>query len=281
MTTSMVTDSEVTSWHLASSWNGERTVGAEILKRVNAKFQIWAIDHSWEWKSSKASSLAAIQTQSLISTKKNDHTKLIVSCCVMFAIHSASEPTKWSFFVCERHGKGGFLKIKKKNLTYRLIPQICPALAIVRFCCCMAFDLVDTRPVLHTHSVSRKNSKITTVAWSHTDWMIAQTACASISDDVWGRNRENQWKRRLGISAVTIRFTVRGWNFDRKTNWSVSTFKGKLKFFRFTIVKFKTRAFNRKIEIKPIPILLNISLTAPNNLILLSVFRVGFDAQFH
>ena len=31
-------------------------------------------------------------------------------------------------------------------------------------------------------------------------------------------------------------------------NWSVSTFKGKSKFFRFEIVQFKTRAFNRKIE---------------------------------
>ena len=49
------------------------------------------------------------------------------------------------------------------------------------------------------------------------------------------------------------------------TNWSVSTFKGKLKFFRFKIVKYKPRAFNRKIEIKPIPILLNISLTANNH----------------
>ena len=48
------------------------------------------------------------------------------------------------------------------------------------------------------------------------------------------------------------------------TNWSVSTFKGKLKFFRFEIVKFKTQAFNRKIEIKPIPIVLN-SLTANNH----------------
>ena len=36
------------------------------------------------------------------------------------------------------------------------------------------------------------------------------------------------------------------------TNWSVSTFKGKFKFFRFKIVKYKTRAFNRKFEIKPI-----------------------------
>ena len=42
----------------------------------------------------------------------------------------------------------------------------------------------------------------------------------------------------------------------QKTNWSVSTFKGKHKFYRFEIVKFKTRAFNRKVEIKPIPILL-------------------------
>ena len=47
----------------------------------------------------------------------------------------------------------------------------------------------------------------------------------------------------------------------QKTNWSVSTFKGKRKFFHFEIVKFKTRAFNRKIEIKPIPSVLN-SLTA-------------------
>ena len=39
----------------------------------------------------------------------------------------------------------------------------------------------------------------------------------------------------------------------QKTNWSVSTFKGKRKFFRFEIVKFKTPVLNRKIEIKPIP----------------------------
>ena len=49
------------------------------------------------------------------------------------------------------------------------------------------------------------------------------------------------------------------------TNWSVSTFKGKLKFFRFKIVKYQPRAFNRKIEIKLIPILLHISLTANNH----------------
>ena len=34
------------------------------------------------------------------------------------------------------------------------------------------------------------------------------------------------------------------------TNWSVSTFKGKLQFFYFRIVECKTRAFNRKIEEK-------------------------------
>ena len=45
------------------------------------------------------------------------------------------------------------------------------------------------------------------------------------------------------------------------TNWSVSTFKGKLYFFSFKIVKYKTRAFNKKFEIKPSPVLLNISLT--------------------
>ena len=48
------------------------------------------------------------------------------------------------------------------------------------------------------------------------------------------------------------------------TNWSVSTFKGKRKFLRFEIVKFKTPAFNRKIEIKPILFVLN-SLTANNH----------------
>ena len=31
------------------------------------------------------------------------------------------------------------------------------------------------------------------------------------------------------------------------TNWSVSTFKGKLKFYRYKIVKYKPRAFNKKI----------------------------------
>ena len=41
------------------------------------------------------------------------------------------------------------------------------------------------------------------------------------------------------------------------TNWSVSNFTGGLKVFRFKIVKCNTRAFNRKFEIKPIPILLN------------------------
>ena len=59
-------------------------------------------------------------------------------------------------------------------------------------------------------------------------------------------------------------------NFDRsdtlvkpnkwKTVWCVSTFKGRPKFFRFKTVK--TRAFNRKFEIKPIPNLLNVSLNA-------------------
>ena len=42
------------------------------------------------------------------------------------------------------------------------------------------------------------------------------------------------------------------------TNWSVPTFKGKLNFFRLKIAKYKTRTFNRKFEIKPIPILHNI-----------------------
>ena len=50
----------------------------------------------------------------------------------------------------------------------------------------------------------------------------------------------------------------------QKTNWSVLNFKGKRKFFRYEIVKFKTRAFNRKIEIKPISFVF-ISLTANNH----------------
>ena len=47
------------------------------------------------------------------------------------------------------------------------------------------------------------------------------------------------------------------------TNWFVSTFKSKLKFFRFEIAKYKTCAFSRKFEIKPVR------------------FRIGFHAQFH
>ena len=49
------------------------------------------------------------------------------------------------------------------------------------------------------------------------------------------------------------------------TNWSISTFKVKLKFFRCKIIKYETWAFNRKFEIKPNPSLLNISLTASNH----------------
>ena len=49
------------------------------------------------------------------------------------------------------------------------------------------------------------------------------------------------------------------------TNWSVSTFKGRLKVVRFKIFKYKPRAFNRKIEIKPIPVLLDILLNANNH----------------
>ena len=49
------------------------------------------------------------------------------------------------------------------------------------------------------------------------------------------------------------------------TSWSVSTFTGKLESFRFKIVKYKTWAFNRKFEIKPTPILLNISHNANNH----------------
>ena len=47
------------------------------------------------------------------------------------------------------------------------------------------------------------------------------------------------------------------------TNWFVSTFKSKLKFFRFEIAKYKTCAFSRKFEIKPVR------------------FRIGFHGQFH
>ena len=35
--------------------------------------------------------------------------------------------------------------------------------------------------------------------------------------------------------------------------------------FQPKIIKYKRRAFNRKIEIKPIPILLNVSLTTNNH----------------
>ena len=87
-------------------------------------------------------------------------------------------------------------------------------------------------------------------------------------------SNEAEKEKNNGIGAITIRFTGRGWNVilterhsgktKQVANWSVSSFKGKLKFFRFEIVKYETRAFKRKIEIKPIPILF-ISLTANNH----------------
>ena len=89
----------------------------------------------------------------------------------------------------------------------------------------------------------------------------------------WGGKREKQRKRRLGISAIPIRLEgemqqILTGRYSGKTkqmtNWSVSTFKGKLKFFRFKIAKYKTRTFNRKFEMKSIPILLN-SLIANNH----------------
>ena len=69
------------------------------------------------------------------------------------------------------------------------------------------------------------------------------------------------------ISTVTIHLLCEGkmqfWKKDtgktkQITNWSVSSFKGKLKLFRFKIVKYQTRNW-----LKPIPILF-ISLTANN-----------------
>ena len=88
----------------------------------------------------------------------------------------------------------------------------------------------------------------------------------------WGRKREKQRKRRLGISTVAIEGGMQQISTERHsgktkqmTNWSDSTFKGKLKFFRFKIVKCKTRTFKRKFEIKPIPVLRNISLNANNH----------------
>ena len=58
--------------------------------------------------------------------------------------------------------------------------------------------------------------------------------------------------------------------------------KGKLRFFRFKIVQYKARGFNRKLEIKPIPIFLISCL--PQTItsdIGGPVFRVEFDAEFH
>ena len=56
-----------------------------------------------------------------------------------------------------------------------------------------------------------------------------------------GSKREKQRKRKL--SAITIRFTDRETRKAKQTtNWSVSTFKGKLKFYCYKIVKYKPRA---------------------------------------
>ena len=69
------------------------------------------------------------------------------------------------------------------------------------------------------------------------------------------------------------------------TNSSVSVLKGKLKFYRYKIVKYKPRAFSRKIEIKPIPILL-IIFRLPRKVksdivVLFSRRIVRIYAQFH
>ena len=70
------------------------------------------------------------------------------------------------------------------------------------------------------------------------------------------RKRDKQWKRKLGISAVTIRFnslseskmqflTVKHSSKTKQiTNWSVSSSKGKLKFFRTVL-----NLLNMKLEL--------------------------------
>ena len=77
--------------------------------------------------------------------------------------------------------------------------------------------------------------------------------------------KETRYQRRRAPSRFASLSERHSGKDKQITNWSVSTFKGKLKFYRYKIVKYKPRAFNRKIEIKPIPILLNISLTANNH----------------
>ena len=77
----------------------------------------------------------------------------------------------------------------------------------------------------------------------------------------WGRKRD---KRFASLSEGKMQFLTERHSGKTKqiTNWSVSSSKVKLKFFRFKIVKYETRAFKRKIETKPIRnlfILLNIS----------------------
>ena len=61
---------------------------------------------------------------------------------------------------------------------------------------------------------------------------------------------------------------------------NLSVLKGKLKFFRFEIVKYETRAFKRKIEIKPIRIMFIFNISRLPRTITYD-FRVGFFAQFH
>ena len=49
------------------------------------------------------------------------------------------------------------------------------------------------------------------------------------------------------------------------TNWSVSTFKGKLNFSVLKLLNIKHELSTEKVEMEPIPILLNISLTVNNH----------------
>ena len=72
----------------------------------------------------------------------------------------------------------------------------------------------------------------------------------------WGRKREKQRKRRLDISAVTTRFTGRGWNasnFDRKTlvktsKWQTGLFQPSKVSLTFSVLKLLTTKLELSTE---------------------------------
>ena len=65
------------------------------------------------------------------------------------------------------------------------------------------------------------------------------------------------------------------------TNWSVATFKGKLKFCRFKIVNIILELSTEKLKVSQFLFCLMFRLPRTITSDIFSVFRIEIDAQFH